>query len=122
MNQHEVIIKGVHMDLTEALKQTVLEKMERLFNHEERIIRVRVELEYHSHKHKDNEFVAKGHIEINGPDIVISVASDDLYKSLDQLVDKLDRKLAQRSQIKRVKRKDTHPIDLPANLPKVRHA
>lgn len=110
------------MDLTEALKQTVLEKMERLFNHEERIIRVRVELEYHSHKHKDNEFVAKGHIEINGPDIVISVASDDLYKSLDQLVDKLDRKLAQRSQIKRVKRKDTHPIDLPANLPKVRHA
>ena len=43
---HEkVIISGLHMDLTDALKSTVLEKTEKLFKHEERIIRVRVDLE-----------------------------------------------------------------------------
>jgi hypothetical protein len=44
-NNHEVIVSGIHLDLTPSLKTFVREKAERLFRHEERIMRVRVELE-----------------------------------------------------------------------------
>ncbi|WOO42834.1 ribosome hibernation-promoting factor, HPF/YfiA family [Rubellicoccus peritrichatus] len=121
MNNHEIIISGVHMDLTDSIKYMVESKAEKLFQHEERIIRVRMELEAMVNKGngKQEEFIAKGHIEINGPPMVVSSASNDLYKSIDQTVQKLDRKLRRRSRLKRVKRKDTHPIELPADLPKV---
>lgn len=109
------------MDLTDSIKNMVELKAEKLFQHEERIIRLRMELEamVNKGKGKQEEFIATGHIEINGPPMVVSSASDDLYKSIDQTVSKLDRKLRRRSRLKRVKRKDTHPIELPADLPKV---
>ena len=106
---HEkVIISGLHMDLTDALKSTVLEKTEKLLKHEERIIRVRVDLESKTCSTSgQNEFVAKGHLEMNGPTIVIAESSNDLYKSIDRLVDKLDRGLRRRARLERVKRKQT---------------
>ena len=90
-SNHEVILKGVHLDLTESLKSIANEKVSRLFRHEERIVRIRVELEYDKTGSRDKEFLAKGHIEIQGPSLNATVASDDCLKSLDQLVDKLDR-------------------------------
>lgn len=122
MNTKEVIISGVHLDLTDALKNIVQEKAEKLFTHEERIIRLRVELETNGHKGNQEEFIAKGHIEINGPPMVVSDKSDDLYKSIDGMVNKLDRKLRRRSRLYKVKRKDTHDVDIPAMLPKVKLA
>ena len=52
-NNHDLIITGIHMDLTESLKQGVTEKVEKLFRHEERIIRVKVELEADRPKNTD---------------------------------------------------------------------
>jgi putative sigma-54 modulation protein len=89
----DVIVSGVHLDLTDALKQTVLGKAEKLFRHEGRIIRIRFELEHATAKDPAEEFVAKGHIEIQGPDIIATAISDDLYKSIDLLIQKLDRQL-----------------------------
>jgi putative sigma-54 modulation protein len=117
MNE-KIIISGVHLDLTQALKTAVEEKMEKLFRHENSIIRVRVELEHATNSSHENEFIAKGHIEINGAPIVVSSATDDLYKSIDDLSLKLDRKLRRRSRLIRVKRKDLHEIDLDSELPK----
>lgn len=119
MSNNEVIISGVHMDLTEALKSIVREKAEKLFKHEERIIRLRVELEYDSNKAREAEYIAKGHIEINGPALVVSAASDDEYKSIDLMIDKLGRKLRKRARIAKEKRGRLHKIDIPASLPKV---
>lgn len=114
----KIIISGVHLDLTEALKNMVEEKMEKLFRHENKIIRVRVELEHANNSSHENEFIAKGHIEITGAPIVVSAATDDLYKSIDELSTKLDRQLRRRSRLAKVKRKDIHEIDLEADLPK----
>ena len=103
-----VIISGLHMDLTDALKSIVMEKTEKLFKHEESIIRLRIELESTTcSATRQNEFVAKGHIEMNGSPIVINEASNDLYKSIDRLIDKLDRGLRRRARLKLVKRKKT---------------
>ena len=113
-SNHEVILKGVHLDLTESLKSIANEKVSRLFRHEERIVRIRVELEYDKTGSKDKEFLAKGHIEIRGPSMNATVASDDCLKSLDQLVDKLDRMIRRRSPprnsscVVRYRRTSTH--------------
>ena len=118
-SNHEVILKGVHLDLTESLKSIANEKVSRLFRHEERIVRIRVELEYDKTRPKEKEFLAKGHIEIQGPSLNATVATEDCLKSLDQLVDKLDRMIRRRSRLRRVKRKHPHSVEIPADLPKV---
>ena len=118
MNNKEIILSGVHMELTEALRRMVEEKMEKLFKHEERIIRLRIELEHNTSRTHQQEFIAKGHIEINGPPMVISEATDDLYKSIDLLSVKLDRKLRRRSRLLKVKRKQTKEVEIPASIPK----
>jgi len=120
MNNHDIIISGVHMDLTASLKQLVEEKAEKLFQHEDRIIRLRVDLEnvVNHRDGKKRDFIAKGHIEINGPPMVVSAEGSDLYKCIDQMVHKLDRKLRRRSRLNRVKRKRLHSVDIPAELPK----
>jgi putative sigma-54 modulation protein len=119
MSHHDLILSGIHLELTEALKDVVHAKMERLFKHETRIVRLRIELEHATCKDHAGEFIAKGHIVLSGPEMTITVASESLYKSIDLLVDKLDRKLRRRSRLFKVKRHHPHDIEFPAHLPKV---
>ncbi len=116
---NDIIISGQNLELTEALKNSVTEKMQKLFTHDERIIRLRVELAYKPNKSRHNEFSAKGHIEIQGPDMVVSVESDDMYKSIDELLVKLARKIRRRHRLERVKRNKVHDVDIDAALPKI---
>ncbi len=110
MSDNEIIISGQNLDLTDALKESVTSKMQKLFVHDERIIRLRVELAYKPNKHHHNEFSAKGHLEIQGPDMIVSVASDDMYKSIDELLVKLARKIRRRHRLERIKRKDDSTV------------
>jgi putative sigma-54 modulation protein len=114
-----IIVRGVHLDLTGALKSIAEEKVARLFRHQERIIRVRLDLEHDKTRALHQAFIAKGHIEIRGPDLLASVASDDLYKSLDELIDKLDRMLRRRAGASKDKRHHPHAVEIPSELPKV---
>ncbi len=117
--KNDVIISGNNVELTGGMKAHVLEKMERLFAHEGDIIRIRVELTFDVTRSVLEQNVARVLIEIKGNDMVVSVASEDMYKSVDLIVDKLDRKLRRRARLMRVKRKQTHEVDIPADLPKV---
>ncbi len=113
-----VIVSGIHLELTPSLKAYVQEKAGRLLRHEEQIVRIRVELEYDGKNDVTRPFVAKGHIVIRGPDMDCSVASDDCRKSVDLLVDKLDRMLRRRARFFKVKRKHPHAVELGCLLPK----
>jgi len=113
-----IIVRGIHLDLTGALKSIAEEKAVRLLRHQEHIIRVRLDLEHDQTRALRESFIAKGHIEIRGPDLLASVASDDLYKSLDGLIDKLDRMLRKRACAAKTKRHHPHGVELPAELPK----
>jgi putative sigma-54 modulation protein len=108
---HEVIVSGIHLELTPSLKTYVQEKVERLFRHEERIVRLRVELECDSKQAVGQRFTAKGHIQIHGPDINAHEVADDCHKSVDFLVDKLDRMLRRRSTELKEKRKHPHSVE-----------
>ena len=99
---HELIVSGIHLDLTPSLKTYVQEKAERLFRHEERIVRLRVELECDRSNTSGVQFTAKGHIQIHGPDMNASVQADECHKAVSLLVDKLDRMLQRRHQLHRV--------------------
>ncbi len=105
MNETAIIVSGVHLTLTDAIKNAVNEKMSKLFKHEPSIMRVRVELAQDVAKKDQGEFVAKGYIEIQGPALVVAVFSENLYKAIDILQEKLLRKIRRRSRLLRVKRK-----------------
>lgn len=117
-NNHELIVSGIHLELTPSLKTYVREKAERLFRHEERIVRLRVELECDRSPAVGMQFTAKGHIQIHGPDMNASVEADECHKAVSMLVDKLDRMLQRRHQLKRVKRNHPHAVELEAEIPK----
>jgi len=117
-NQHELIVSGIHLELTPSLKTFVREKAERLFRHEERIVRLRVELECDRNETVVARFKAKGHVVIQGPDMNAMVEADECHKAVSMLVDKLDRMLGRRHQLHRVKRNHPHAVELGAELPK----
>jgi len=115
----DVILSGINLDLTPALKAMVSEKVEKLFQHEEHIQRIRIELAYSQNVSHQDEYTAKGHIEIRPKALNVAASSDDLYKSIDDLVHRLDRMLRRRARIRVSKRKKAKPVDIPASLPKM---
>src|SRR6185503_17146726 len=117
-NNHDLIVSGIHLELTPSLKTFVREKAGRLFRHEERIVRMRVELECDRNPAVGVQFKAKGHIQIYGPDMNASVQSDECHKAISMLVDKLDRMLQRRHQLHRVKRNHPRAVELESEIPK----
>ena len=114
----KLILRGIHLNLTDAMKAVIHEKVGRLLRHEPRIDRIRVDVDLDKTKGALAHFIAKGHIEIGGPDLVASVDSDDAYKTVDLLMDKLDGLLRKRHSELKEKRHHPHAVDLGAPLPK----
>ena len=100
----KLLLRGVHLNLTDSMRDMFHEKMRRLLRHEPRIIRVRIDVEHDTGNAK-GLYTAKGHIEISGPDLIASESSPDAYKAVDVLVDKLDRLLRNRSRSFKEKRR-----------------
>jgi putative sigma-54 modulation protein len=107
-----LIIRGIHLDLTEALRCAAENKAVRLLRHNEHIIRIRIDIEFDKTRGAREQFIAKGHIEIGGPDLLASMASDDAYKSIDLLVDKLDGLLRTRHGRRKDKRNSISSAEL----------
>jgi putative sigma-54 modulation protein len=98
LDESRFLLRGVHLDLSPALHRAAQLKASRLLRHHHRIIRVRIDLA-HEHARKGTPaFNASGRIEVVGPDLVASAASDNAYKAIDLLVDKLDGLLRRRHQ------------------------
>ena len=116
-NNQELIVSGIHLDLTPSLKTFVREKSERLFRHEERILRLRVELEYDQKEAVGVRFKAKGHIVVQGPEMNASVESNECHKAVSLLIDKLDRMLERRAKLARARRHEARPVETDSALP-----
>ena len=114
-----ILVRGLHFNLKPALRAIAEEKAARLLRHEEHIIRVRIDLEHDKTRDPRQAFLAKGHIEIRGPDLIASVESDDPQKSLDELIDKLDGLLRKRASAAKTKRHHPHGVEIPSDLPKI---
>ena len=104
--QCRLILRGVHVTLTDALRDNIRSKVERIFRHEGKIVRIRIDIELDKTRGVSQHFIAKGHIEIGGPDLIASVSSEDAYKSLDLLMDKLDELVRRRADTLQSKRRN----------------
>ena len=84
-------ISGHHFEVTPALREYVLTKLERVLRHFEHVIDVSVLLAVDNPKHKGQR--AEINLHVKGRDIFVEDADRDLYAALDLLIDKLDRQV-----------------------------
>ncbi len=79
-------ITGLHFDVTEAMKNHVLGKLERINRHAGNIIRTNITLSVDKLKHK-----AEASVHLAGKDLHVESVESDMYAAIDVLMDKLDR-------------------------------
>ncbi|MFA7094861.1 MAG: ribosome hibernation promoting factor [Gammaproteobacteria bacterium] len=92
----QINLTGHHIDITQALRDYVTSKMERLERHFDHVLDVHVVLSVEKLRQK-----AEATLYIRGGSIHADAVDEDMYAAIDALIDKLDR------QVKRHKEKLT---------------
>lgn len=94
----QISLTGHHLDVTDALKNYVDGKFERLERHFDQVINVHVILTVEKLRQK-----AEATIHINGANVFADAVHEDMYAAIDGLIDKLDRQV-----IKYKEKKSSH--------------
>ncbi|RRJ83718.1 ribosome hibernation-promoting factor, HPF/YfiA family [Aestuariirhabdus litorea] len=84
----QINISGHHVDVTEALREYVATKVDRLERHFDTITSVNVTLSIEKEGQK-----AEANLHVRGADIHATSVHQDMYAAIDMLADKLDRQL-----------------------------
>ena len=84
----QVSISGQHMDITDALKQHVSEKMDKIIRHFDYVTNAQVVL----HVEKENH-LAEANIHTKGASIHATGTAGDMYAAIDDMIAKLDRQV-----------------------------
>lgn len=88
-------ITGHHVDLTDSLKDYVSSKLQKLERHIDSISNVQVTLSVLKQRQ-----IAEATLHISGADIHGTAEHEDMYASIDMLVDKLDRQILKHKEKK----------------------
>ncbi len=86
-------ISGHHLEVTPALREYVLNKLDRVTRHFDQVVDINVLLTVEKKKEKERRQRAEVTLRVKGRDIFVEHASEDLYAAIDQLMDKLDRQV-----------------------------
>ena len=81
-------ISGHHLDITPALKQHTNQKLSKIKHHFDQVMNVNMILEVQ----KDVQ-TAEATIHVSGADLFAKATSQDMYSSIDQLINKLDSQI-----------------------------
>ncbi|MFZ4535600.1 ribosome hibernation-promoting factor, HPF/YfiA family [Propionivibrio sp.] len=81
-------ISGHHLEITPAIHAYVTGKLERVIRHFDNVIDVNVILSVDKLNQK-----AEVTVHLPGKDVFVEAIDEDLYASIDSLVDKLDRQI-----------------------------
>lgn len=81
-------LTGHHVEITPAMRDYVTTKMNKVIRHFDNVIDVTVILSVEKLKQK-----AEVNVRVRGKDIFVETDSADMYASIDNLADKLDRQL-----------------------------
>jgi putative sigma-54 modulation protein len=90
----QINLTGHHIDVTDALRAYVHEKVDRLERHFDHVHNIHVILTIEKLSHK-----AEATMHVSGNSIYADSVEEDMYAAIDTLVDKLDR------QVKKYKEK-----------------
>ncbi len=116
--ESKLIMQGIHIELTESLKNAIRDKFAVLLRHNEFIIRINVRLHQDQTMGNEHHYQATAQIEIGGPDLIATADGKDAYVVLDDLVGKLDQLLERRHGRRKDKRNHPQEIELDAPIPK----
>jgi putative sigma-54 modulation protein len=86
-------VAGREVEITPALHDYVVSKLSRFTERFDQVVDISVTLSVEKLKHKAGALVS-----VPGNDIFVETESDDMYASIDSLVDKLDRQLVRRKE------------------------
>ncbi|PXW81598.1 SSU ribosomal protein S30P /sigma 54 modulation protein [Nitrosomonas sp. Nm84] len=81
-------LTGNHVEITDAMRDYVTSKIGKITRHFDHVIDVSVILSVEKLKQK-----AEANVHVRGKDIFVETDSEDMYASIDSLVDKLDRQI-----------------------------
>jgi putative sigma-54 modulation protein len=81
-------LTGNHLDITPAIRDYVVAKLERVTRHFDHVIDVTVVMSVDKLRHK-----VEVNLHTRGKDIHVESIESDMYASIDVLVDKLDRQV-----------------------------
>lgn len=84
----QINITGHHIEITDALKDYVTEKMQKLTRHFDHVTNSHVILTVEKQNQK-----AEATVHASGKDLFAEHTCEDMYASIDALVDKLDRQI-----------------------------
>ena len=89
----QINITGHHIDVTDALRTYVTEKLEKVERHFDHVTNVHVVLTVEKLVQK-----AEANVHVSGADLFAQHESEDMYASIDGLVDKLDRQIVKHKE------------------------
>ncbi len=89
----QINITGHHIDVTDALRSYVSEKLEKIERHFDHVTNVHVVLTVEKQSQK-----AEANVHVSGADLFAQHESEDMYASIDGLVDKLDRQIVKHKE------------------------
>jgi putative sigma-54 modulation protein len=84
----QLTITGHHIDVTDSMQQYVKEKTDKLTRHFDQVLTIQVILEVQKLTHK-----AEANLHVSGNHLFADATSNDMYSSIDLLVEKLDRQI-----------------------------
>lgn len=84
----QINISGHHVELTQALRDFVQEKLKKLERHSDQITTIHVTLKVEKLRQ-----IAEATVHVRGQDLFAESESEDLYAAIDVLSDKLDRQV-----------------------------
>jgi putative sigma-54 modulation protein len=84
----QINLTGHHLDITDSLRNYVHDKFERIERHFDHINNVHVILQVDKVRQ-----IAEAKMNVNGGEIFANSESEDMYSSIDSLIDKLDRQV-----------------------------
>lgn len=84
----QLSISGHHVDVTDALKSYVEEKLQKLERHYDQITNTHVILTV-----EKNQQRAEATMHVSGAEVFADANCEDMYAAIDKLTDKLDRQI-----------------------------
>lgn len=86
-------ISGNHLEITPALREYVLTKLDRVTRHFDQVVDITVRMEVENSKEKGRRQKVDVTLHAKGKDIFVEQAHEDMYAAIDLVVDKLDRQV-----------------------------
>ena len=111
--QYNVAIIGRHIDITDSIKNYILERVSKLTRFSKRILEIHVTIEVQKIEHR-TDFVLRGgnHLSIKAQAI-----SEDMYASIDKAASRLERQLRRyERRLREHDAKAVYEVDLQVNV------